>query len=220
MKKFFFIIKCLLFNMSICRILQIWQLKKINFHGSLLEFGAYNDPKKNFTHFIDKKKLKINYSNIDNKNKNFLKINLEKKITINKKFNNILIFNVLEHLINLQFSIAQLKKILKKNGLVIGSTPFLYRVHGAPKDCFRFTSYILKKELSRKFYNVKVFDLGYGPFTACFSIISDYTKLIPFFNIFLIFFSICLDKILSLFIKTDLKSIYPIAIFFVAKKIK
>ena len=220
MGKLIFIFKDLFFSLSICRILQIWELKKLKLSGSLIEFGAYTNQVKNFSYHLNKNNLSLYFSNIDNKNKKFLNINLEKKNKIKKRFNNILIFNVLEHLINLQFSILQLKKILKKNGLVVGSTPFLYRVHGAPKDCFRFTSYILKKELSKNFHNVKVFDLGYGPFTACFSIISDYTKIIPLLNILLIIFSISLDKILNLFIKTDLKTIYPIAIFFIAKKIK
>ena len=211
----------LLFNLSICRILQIWEIKKLKLIGTLIEFGAFAEKNKNFSYFLqNENKLKVFLSNINKKNRNFLKIDLNKKIKISKKFNNVLIFNVFEHLLNFTYSLNQINKILKKKGLIIGSTPFLYRIHGAPIDCYRFTPYILKKELSKKFYDIKISCLGYGPITACVSIISDYTKFIPFLNIILIIISIALDKILNLFIKTDLKTIYPIAIFFLAKKNK
>ena len=111
-----------------------------------------------------------------------------------------------------------MNKILNKNGKIIGSTPFIYRVHGAPKDCFRYTPYTLEKELKKLFKNVKITELGYGPMTAALSLISDYTKLVPFLNNILILISISIDKFLNIFIRTDLKKIYPIAIFFVAKK--
>ena len=53
-----------------------------------------------------------------------------------------------------------------------------YRVHGAPNDYYRFTKYILKKLLFN-FKNKKIENLGYV-LTACYSIISDYTKLFQF----------------------------------------
>ena len=75
----------------------------------------------------------------------------------------------------------------------------------------------MEKELKKLFKNVKITELGYGPMTAL-SLISDYTKLVPFLNNILILISISIDKFLNIFIRTDLKKIYPIAIFFVAKK--
>ena len=111
-------------------------------------------------------------------------------------------------LFNIQITNSKKYETLSKNNQI--NIEIIYPVRGIITD--RLGEIIAT--------NVKVFDLGYGPFTACFSIISDYTKIIPLLNILLIIFSISLDKILNLFIKTDLKTIYPIAIFFIAKKIK
>jgi SAM-dependent methyltransferase len=219
MKKIIFISKYLLFSLSLCRILQIWQFKNFSLKGSLIEFGAFSNIKKNFSyHLKPKKDLKIYFSNIVGNYNLFFKIDLEKKNNIKKKFDNVLIFNVLEHIQDLSFSLKELNKILNKNGKIIGSTPFIYRVHGAPKDCYRYTSHTLERELKKQFKNVQIIELGYGPVTAALSIISDYTKLVPFLNNILILLALAFDEFLNIFTRTDLKKIYPIAIFFVAKK--
>lgn len=48
---------------------------------------------------------------------------------------------VIEHVDNLEFALAQITRVLKPGGLVILSFPFLYNVHGAPFDYRRFTHY-------------------------------------------------------------------------------
>lgn len=218
MKKLIFLSINVFLKLSICRILQLWNIKQLNLNGTILEFGAFENKKKNFSSNLKNQNYEIFYSNINKKNKKFLNVDLEKKIKIKKKFDNVLIFNVLEHIRDLSFSLKQISFILKKDGLIIGSTPFIYRVHGAPKDCFRYTSYTLENELKKLFNNVKVYELGYGPATAALSIIFDYTKFIPFLNNILILITLFIDKLLNAFIKTDLKILYPIAIFFIAKK--
>jgi SAM-dependent methyltransferase len=218
MKKLIFLSINIFLKLSICRILQLWNIKQLTLNGTILEFGAFDNKKKNFSNNLKNYNSEIYYSNINKKNKRFLNIDLEKKIKIKKKFDNVLIFNVLEHIRDLPFSLKQISLILNKDGWLIGSTPFIYRVHGAPNDCFRYTSYTLENELKKLFNNVKVYELGYGPATAALSIIYDYTKFIPFLNNILIIITLCIDKFLSIFVKTDLKRIYPLAIFFIAKK--
>ena len=56
---------------------------------------------------------------------------------------------------------------------MIGSTPFLYRVHGAPKDYNRYTKQYLQKILKENnFKEIKIKELGIGPFLACISLIT------------------------------------------------
>ena len=90
------------------------------------------------------------YSNIDNKNKNFIKIDLEKKTNHKKKYDNIIIFNVLEHLSDINLPLKNLNFLLKKKSRIFGSTPFIYRTHGAPSDYNRFTKDYLKIALKKK----------------------------------------------------------------------
>ena len=76
------------------------------------------------------------------------------------------------------------------------------------------------KEILKKnnFNEISIEVYGYGPLTACYVLIFDYTKLIPLLNNLILIFSIFLDSILSIFIKTSLKKIYPITICFSARK--
>lgn len=219
MKDFFLFLKLLSQNFSPLRIFQIIELRKISVVGKTIEFGAQKKEQKNFTYYINEKR--IEYSNIftDRKSKIFY-ADLTKKINIkSQKYSNILIFNVLEHLDNHNQTFNELHRILKKNGNLIGSTPFLYQIHGAPKDFFRFTKdFFLEKFKKKGFRKTKIISLGYGPFVACFSILFSYIKYLPLIN--LIIFIVCylLDVILQIFVKTKLNEIYPIGFFFIAKK--
>lgn len=46
---------------------------------------------------------------------------------------------VIEHADSLEFTLAQMSRVLKMGGTIILSFPFLYNVHGAPHDYRRFT---------------------------------------------------------------------------------
>jgi len=220
MKEIFTIITLLLKNYSLLRVFQIIETKKLFLKGVSLEFGASPNHKKNFSYFT-KGENNFHYSNIDNKkNKNILKMDLRKKLKIkSKKYNNVLIYNVLEHIDNHSITFKEIKRILGKNGNLFGSTPFLYQVHGAPKDYFRFTKdFFLEILKNNGFYKIKVKCLGFGPFVACFSIMQSYIKYLPLINPLVFLICYLLDFILQLFIKTKLSEIYPIGIFFNAKK--
>lgn len=54
---------------------------------------------------------------------------------------------VIEHVGNLELTLAQMSRVLKEGGVIILSFPFLYNVHGAPYDHRRFTHYGAEKLL-------------------------------------------------------------------------
>ena len=220
MKKILLIVTLLFKNYSLLRILQIIETKKLFLKGDSLEFGASVNYKKNFSYFVGGDS-KFYYSNIDNKkNISFIKIDLRKNFKVKSNlYKNILIYNVVEHLDNYSNTFSEINRILKKNGNLFGSTPFLYQVHGAPKDYFRFTKdFFLEKLKKTGFKKIKIKCMGFGPFVACFSIIQTYTKYLPLLNHVILLLCYSLDLILQLFIKTKLNEIYPIGIFFVGKK--
>lgn len=207
-------------NKSLCRILQNFYSKKITVHGNVIEFGATPNSNKNFIHIMKKKKIeRIFYSDKHIKNKDIINADLNKNISIKKNFfNTVLLFNVLEHITDTENAKNQISKILKKNGLLIGSSPFLYRFHAAPSDYLRFTKPYFNQLFNKSFKIIKIENVGFGPFCVCFSMISDFTRKIPFLNYFLFTFAFLLDYILSKFVSYDLKDIYPIAVFFNVKK--
>ena len=203
-------------NKSILRIFQLEIFKKFKINGDIIEFGASDEIEKNFCN-SKLKNCKISYSNINSSNKEFVNIDLQKKILIEMKYDYIIIFNVLEHLLDPNLALRNLSKICKKNGKIIGSTPFLFRVHGAPKDYSRFTKdHLIELLKSCNFKDIEIIELGTGPFLACISLLRSYLKYIPIFYQLLVLFALVFDKLIKLFIKTDPKKIYPIGYIFFA----
>ena len=211
-------IKLLFSNNSILRILQKDEFKKYKLSGKCLEFGANHKIQRNFL-YKDSNEYNIFYSNIDNKNKSFIKINLIKKLVHKKKYKNIIIFNVLEHLSEVNTALKNLNLLLDSKGKILGSTPFLYRIHGAPNDYNRFTKSYLQKILKeKKFTNIKINEIGLGPFLASFSLLRSFLKYLPIIYQMLLILVIIMDKILFYTMKTDPKKIYPIGYVFSAIK--
>ena len=203
-------------NKSILRIFQLEIFKKFKINGDIIEFGASDEIEKNFCN-SKLKNCNISYSNINSSNKDFVNIDLQKKILIELKYDYIIVFNVLEHLLDPNLALRNLSKICKKNGKIIGSTPFLFRVHGAPKDYSRFTKdHLIELLKSSNFKDIEIIELGTGPFLACISLLRSYLKYIPIFYQLLVLFALVFDKLIKLFIKTDPKKIYPIGYVFFA----
>ena len=213
-------LKLLITKNTLLRDLQINECIKCKVNGLSLEFGAIDRENKTFSNFI-RGQSKFEYSNVKpNKKLNIFYSDLTKKLKIkSNKYNNVLLFNVLEHLPEYRTALSQINKILKKKGKIIGSTPFIYQIHGAPKDYFRFTKEFFEFELKKqKFNNIKIQYLGNGPFTACYSLIYPYLRFLPIFSHLVLLICFMLDNIFQIFIKTDLKEIFPIGIFFNAQK--
>ena len=78
-------------------------------------------------------------------------------------------------------AVNEIYRCLDKNGQLIGSVPFIYRVHNAPEDFCRYSDQFIKKILEKNdFKNIKIKTYGYGPFVASYAIMFDYLKFIPF----------------------------------------
>ena len=214
------LLKLFISNKSLLRILQIYKCLNVSLRGLSLEFGAIDNKNKTFSNFF-KGQNKFEYTNIvPNKRLKIFYSDLTKNLKIkNSKYNNILIFNVLEHLPDYNLAFSETYRILKKSGYLIGSTPFLYQVHSAPNDYFRYTKDFLKLNLkNNKFKNIKVIPLGYGPFIASYSLIYPYIKFLPLFRQIILLISYLLDSFIQIFVRTKLKEIFPIGYFFIAKK--
>ena len=206
-------------NKSILRIFQLEIFKKFKINGDIIEFGASEKINKNFCN-SKLKNCKINYSNINPLNKEFLNIDLQKKISVDMKYDYIIIFNVLEHLLDPNLALSNLSQICKKNGKIIGSTPFLFRVHAAPKDYSRFTKdHLIELLKSNNFKDIEIIELCTGPFLACISLLRSYLKYLPIIYQSLVLLALVFDKLIRLFIKTDPKKIYPIGYIFFATNI-
>lgn len=63
-------------------------------------------------------------------------------------FNLVLCTEVLEHLLRPSVAIAEMRRVLKKDGTLILTTRFVYPLHDTPHDYWRFTKYGLEELFS------------------------------------------------------------------------
>ena len=205
---------------SLLRSYQLNECKNIELKGYSIEFGAYEEKKKNFNNFF-KGNAKFVFSNVYyKKDKNYIRLDLTKKLKIKKKtFQNVILMNVLEHLPDLNNVFKEIYKILKINGNLIGSTPFIYQVHGAPFDYQRFTKDFFYKTFSKKKYkSIIIKSLGFGPLVASYGLIQTYLRYFPILKELLLILCFFFDFVIQIFVNTKLMEIYPIGYFFIIKK--
>ena len=213
-------LKLILKKDTLLRVLQIYECLNIVLYGTSIEFGAIDNKDKTFSNFV-KGKSKFHYSNKkSNKKLKVFYSDLTKKLNIpSKKYNNVLFFNILEHLPEYKLAFSEIYRIMKKGGFFIGSVPFIYQIHAAPNDYFRFSKQFLKLNLKKyKFKQVKIKTLGFGPFTASYSLLYPYLKYLPLLSQICLLLVYILDSLIQAFVKTDLKEIFPVGYFFIAKK--
>ena len=205
---------------TLLRVLQIYECFNIDLYGTSIEFGTIDNKDKIFSNFV-KGKSKFHYSNkISNKKLKVFCSDLTKKLSIpSKKYNNVLFFNILEHLPEYKLAFSEIYRIVKKGGFFIGSVPFIYQIHDAPNDYYRFSKQFFELNLKKyKFKQVKVKALGFGPFTASYSLLWPYLKFLPLLSQICLLLAYILDSFIQVFVKTDLKEIFPLGYFFIAKK--
>ena len=74
---------------------------------------------------------------------------------LGEKVNLVCIFEVLEHTKNPSLAIKNIYNLIDKDSVVLLSTPFIFNIHDAPNDFFRFTKYGLK-EIFKEFSKVEI----------------------------------------------------------------
>lgn len=67
----------------------------------------------------------------------------------------VLLFEVLEHLARPASALAEIRRVLKPDGVLLASVPFLYPVHDAPHDYQRYTGHGLERALAEAGLAVK-----------------------------------------------------------------
>ena len=75
------------------------------------------------------------------------------------KFDAVLMFEVLEHVEDPFLAANEILRVLKVRGVLLLSTPFVFGIHDAPYDYWRFTKYGLAK-IFKKFHHIKIKERG------------------------------------------------------------
>jgi SAM-dependent methyltransferase len=200
---------------TIVRALMNLELSKYTLSGKVLDIGGGDNP----SYFRFFKDGDFNLINIDSrKGDNRIEINLEKdKLPYDdNSANQVLILNVLEHIYNHKFVVGEIKRVLKNDGQIIGFVPFLVCVHPDPHDYFRYTGESLQKIFKEAgFNNIKIKEVGLGPFTAGFNTMAFIFP--KFLRLFALPFYYFLDK-LVLIVRPKFNKKFPLGYLFILRK--
>ena len=159
------------------RIFQILEIQKLEINSDFLDLGS-TQSETNVSNYVKNKGLRT-YANLNTNLKDQNNINLEiYPNDIKKKFKTIFLMNVLEHIKNTNNCFNNINDILDSDGIVYGSTPFLFHIHQSPNDYFRFTKQFLEEFLKEKGYKeIEVKILGTGIFCNMYSSLFNLTKI-------------------------------------------
>lgn len=84
----------------------------------------------------------------------------------------VICLNVLEHIFNHRFLLAEMRRVAAPGAQLIGFVPFLVRVHPDPHDYFRYTGDALQRLLEESdFKDIEINTVGGGPFLVNFNMI-------------------------------------------------
>jgi SAM-dependent methyltransferase len=128
-------------------------VKKYKFEGKILDFGCGQKPyeqifRKSEYAGIDFKYYSKNKDVHDKKPDYFFDEKYSKDLTLpfnSESFDHAVSFQVLEHHKDPKKMISEMVRIIKKEGLILISCPFLYGLHEEPNDFQRYTKHKLKE---------------------------------------------------------------------------
>lgn len=200
------------FNRSVMNIaLSDFSLEK----GIVLDIGGGNKP--SYFKFM---RVNLDETEVVNFDKQYSQKHIDfEKDTLpyeDESIDQVLMFNILEHIYNHKFLVKEAFRILKKEKTLIGFVPFMINYHADPNDYFRYTHEALEKIFKETgFSEVEIRPLGYGPFSINFNNLASFMPTI--FNFLVWPFYFVLDKILLSF-KPDFRKRFPVGYLFVLKK--
>lgn len=123
-----------------------WLLEySIYYKGTLVDLGCGTAPYKEFFLQYADKYIGVDWTNTLHTSKADVISNLNEKIKLEDNFaDTIVSLSVMEHLCEPQIFLNESYRILKQDGTIILSTPWMWRIHEAPYDYFRYTPFGLK----------------------------------------------------------------------------
>lgn len=203
---------------SILRSEQYKALQGITFMGKALDLGGTKDA---VYHRMIGGSAMFVVGNISPASQPDILFDAQKPFPLpNESFDNIVCLNVLEHVYDYKPLLSESYRVLKSNGSMVASTPFMYRLHGSPDDFFRYTPSALKRAFTDAgFKEVVVTNLGKGPFSIFWQSVCGAVRPQFLREIFQKVF-VGIDALLSM-VSTRYKSNaehLPLGLFVVAKK--
>lgn len=131
----------------------------------------------------------------------------------NNYFDLVVMFEVLEHIRRPQFVLNEITRILRKNGELVMTVPFVWSLHEVPNDYYRYTYYGLEYMLKQAgFSDIEILPSNNFYYTICQLININLRRKIYYPLVFFI-------NVVGLLIKNMSKNYnLPLSYYVVAKK--
>lgn len=141
---------------SILRRAQLEYCRGLSLSGNVIDLGAKSADNQYFGLINNEKIASWTFVDYFHKSENLISVNFEKSDwAIEKKFDFILAFNILEHIYNYENFLLEANNISQKGCKLIILVPFLYRFHKDPNDFHRYTHEALELALIKTGWSVK-----------------------------------------------------------------
>jgi hypothetical protein len=161
----------------------------------------------------------VQHSDLDPARDDVLRLDLEKPFILPDDSQDFLmLFHVLEHLYAYENCINESFRVLKPGALLVGSVPFLHRIHPDPDDYFRYSKSAIRRMFTEAGYEIIAIDsMGIGPMTAALHVIF---RFIPSRSLRLVCAlpAILADGVVNRITRRDWSSVYPVGYYFEVKK--
>lgn len=155
---------------SILREGEYEKLRHLTIDGTILDIGGST---RSGYHELIQGNHNITTANIDAKYGCDLVFDVQNKFPLeNETYNAVIGLNLLEHIYKFHNVFSETARVLKKDGVVVFSIPFLFHIHGSPDDYFRYTKSALTKLLTDAgFVDIEISEIGDGVFSLVFQTI-------------------------------------------------
>ena len=162
-------------DLSILRWLQYERMARLALTGTVLDFGGGD--RINYADSIPRwagagQTFEYRSANIDPAVQPTFQLRTGKPFPIgDASFDVVLSLSTLEHVYELDETLAELHRVLKPGGRLILSVPFMFRVHGHPDDYHRGTPSFWHRKLGQVgFERPAVENLAWGPFSTAHAV--------------------------------------------------
>jgi SAM-dependent methyltransferase len=134
----------------------------VSLDGMVMDMGSGKNP--SYMKYLTKKAENFEYFKADGNSKHNpdMVFNFEEEFPLkDSAFDNILLFNVLEHVYEYRFTLSQINRILKPAGKFYLYVPYFIKIHGSPLDFHRYTHFSLFRALEEaSFSNIEIYTDG------------------------------------------------------------
>lgn len=159
-------------DLSVLRALEYELLAQMRFSGRVLDFGSGKNS--NYRDRMREWMAGCYYetANIDRAIEPTYLIAPGEPLPIDSNsFDAVITLNTLEHVFDVEQTLRELLRVLKLNGMLVATVPFLFRIHGHPDDFLRGTPSWWGHTLARiGFTEIVTTPLLWGPFSTGLSV--------------------------------------------------